>query len=505
MNNPTNINLKQMHEGYVAIDCTIPSNATHLKLYLSITPGVLGNLYATVRTDSAGGLFFNGPKGWFGYVTVRAFNIQSSDESINTDQHILQMFERVLEKYNIIHFFHDKNTDLQWAIGYRLTDNAVFLIKSADYFTNWNVVSYWLAGEIDNGGILAFYIDKFGLMYIGNRPGALISRDNGFSWQQLPWQFQTPSQSIITPFWNITEDETSNLIVFSEYGSAPNGPHHRIVWSTDPLRNSWSQQDLNWGQYRHIHGYHINPYKPNIHFLFLGDPYIGQPSDGTPGFYVSQDSGATWSGEVLNQGGNTVNFGGDGVFRNAPCMVTWWPSGKALISNDTAQRGKAAWYGNGPINWGYYGLNPQINLLGHIDNFSTWPATPWSAIAVENGYETYCVSNHDGAAFNGDPNIPGANIAYTPPSTLWRYDANQATNPDNDGNTGVVTMMMKVYWPAVPFLYISAGRGNTFPSNAEYIFCNAWGGIRIPRKVRVPKKSVLVVHELEPNNDTQVH
>lgn len=173
-------------------------------------------------------------------------------------------------------------------------------------------------------------------------------------------------------------------------------------------------------------------------------------------------------------------------------MVTWWGSGKAFIANDSGERSVAAWYGNGPVNWGALNLNPKINLLGDVDEFSTWPATPWDAKAVENGYETYCLTNHLNPAFNGDINdskIPGSGVArcpfaYTPPSVLWRYDAiPDLFTPDNDGNNGKITVIAKVYWPAVSFLYISAGRGNIFPANADYIFCNAWGGIRIPRKV----------------------
>ena len=112
-------------------------------------------------------------------------------------------------------------------------------------------------------------------MYIGKSP-SLISRNTGLTWEQLPWSFQSPPFSALTPFWNITEDESTGLIVFSEYGgrladtSNPNGPHHSIWWTTDPLRASnwqtleFSQDSITWidGVYRHIHGYHINPYMP---------------------------------------------------------------------------------------------------------------------------------------------------------------------------------------------------------------------------------------------------
>ena len=517
MLNPSpNINLVQMHEDYVAIepppgDTSInaaDTNATHLRVYLSTMSGSLGSLFATLRLDSAGGLFFNVTPGWFGWVTLRNYNINTSAETTNTNQTLLQMFERVLKRFNIIHFFHDKRVSpsSQYAIGYRQSDNAVFVLNSIDYFTTYQVVSSWPAGTINNEGMLTFYIDVHGYMYVANNPGVLISGDNGLTWTQLTF-FQS-SQSSLQPFWNITEDESLDRIIISEYGSMPDGPHHMLWWCNGSNRTSqalWQSNAINWGKYRHIHGYHVNPYNTsNIHFLFLGDNITGQGVDKTPGFYLSQDHGATWSSEVLNQTfGNQINFNSDGVFRNAPCQVTWWPSGKAFITNDSAGRGIAAWYGNGPNNWGALNLNPKINLLGDIDPFSTWPATPWDAKAVENGYETYCLTNHDSPAYNGDPNygctcspsLPGGSIAYTPPSVLWRYDAVPDMHHDQDGNFGTITMIAKIYWPAAPFLYISAGRGNTFPADADYIFCNAWGGIRIPRKVGTN------IHPVDPSNN----
>lgn len=254
MTSPTNINLVQMHEGYVAIEHSDDNKsidpsivgATHLRVYLSTTLGTLGNLYATVRLDSAGGLFFNAPKGWFGWVTLRNYNIFTGAESTNTDQTALQMFETVLPGYNIIQFFHDNRAGqpaLQYAIGYRQSDNAVFLFKSSDYFTHWQTVNYWPAGTIENGGMLTFYIDKFGFMYVANRPGAMISGDNGATWTQLPFSYVT-NLSVLQPFWNITEDDSLNRIIFSEYGFAPNGPHKRLWVSDDPARGSWSYLDL---------------------------------------------------------------------------------------------------------------------------------------------------------------------------------------------------------------------------------------------------------------------
>jgi hypothetical protein len=349
-------------------------------------------------------------------------------------------------------------------------------------------------------------------LHVANRPSALISKDHGNTWQQLPWSFETPSQAQITPFWNITEDEGLGIIIFSEYGGASattgtkTGPHHRIMMSPDSNRTVWIPTDINWGVYRHIHGYHINPYKTKIHFLFLGDP--NGSTDGTPGFYVSQDGGATWSGEVLNQSNNVYNFGGDQKFRNGPCMVTWWPSGKAFIANDSAFRGVAAWYGNGPTNWGYIGLKPQINMLADVDKYSTWPATPWDAKAVENGYETYCASNHDGAAWNGDPNFPNlfvppnGRIEFCPPSVLWRFDpVPYPPDHDYDGMNGRKSIIAKIFWPGGAFIYISAGRNNTFPDNADFIFCNAWGGIRIPRK-NIKNKPSFGVSNTDLNTNT---
>jgi hypothetical protein len=500
MDSPKNLNLVQMAEGYVAIRietgpesspgvpppwASLPSNATHLKIYLSSAQGLLGNLYATIAVDSVDGLFFNAPVGWFGYATVRTYNITTGAESTNTNQYTLQMFERVcFLKHNIIHFFHETNTKTQWAISYRQGDNAVCILKSSDHFTNYVTIHAFPAGTIDNGGMLTFYIDKFGFMYVAHRPGALMSQDGGVTWQQLPWQFEIPAEGQITPFWNITEDESNDLIVFSEYGAAPNGPHHHTFWCNDPTRNTWTTKAFDWGDYRHIHGYHINPYMPNIHFLFLGDPINNQPSDGTPGFYVSQDHGLSWSGEVLSQ------FG-DSVFRNGPCHVTWWKDGKAFISNDTAQTGYAEWWGNGTNDWGYLGLHPRINLQRDIESFGVWPSTPWGAMAVKGGYETYAMSRHDGN--NYDPLAP---------SVLWRYDG----NPNDAGDTGTCTNIAQTFWPAKPFMYMSGGRGNIFPDDADYVFSNAWGGIRIPRRPIRTKvvKGVIKIDQNTPNSFSSI-
>jgi hypothetical protein len=454
LDSPLDVRLIQMAEGTVSLECNLPSGATHIRIYLSSVKGYLGALVATQLP----GQVINAQKGRLIYATVRAYNSFTGDESTNTDQHILQMFERVCFGYNIFHFFHEPDTHVTWAIGYRNKDGAVCLLKSSDYFDTYSLVYSWASGSINNGGYLSFYIDKNGFMYVANRPSALISKDSGSTWQQLPWKFQVENAGMLTPFWNISEDEENNTIVFSEYGSAPNGPHHSTFWSSDPARQQWTVTPFDWGEYRHIHGYHINPYLNHIHFLFLGDPYQGQPSDGTPGFYVSQDGGATWSDEVLNQPPDGSFH--DGAFYNAPCHVTWWKGGKAFITNDTA--GHAAWWGNGTQDWGVYGLHPNINLINDVESRCQWPVTPWTAMAVRDGYETYCVANHLGGAS---------------PSVLWRYDG----NAEDEGDTGKITVIALAYHPAPPFLYMSGSRGNVFPKHARYVFNNGWGGIRIPR------------------------
>ena len=102
--------------------------------------------------------------------------------------------------------------------------------------------------------------------------------------------------------------------------------------------------------------------------------------------------------------------------------------------------------------------------------------------------------------------IPNTSYTNTTPSVLWRYDAAPDTsiphNPNNDGNinNSTITLMAKVYYPAGPFMYLSGARGNTFPTDADYIFCSAWGGIRIPRKVNT---SIIII-QAGPNNTTNI-
>jgi hypothetical protein len=175
----------------------------------------------------------------------------------------------------------------------------------------------------------------------------------------------------------------------------------------------------------------------------LGDPPKEQASDGTPGYYVSQDSGVTWSTEIIREW-----VGGDGDFYNGPCFVTWWPNGQAFITSDTARDGNAYWWGSGPVDWGGPGFDPVVELNADVDEESHWPDTPWMAMAVKGSYETYCTTRSD----------KGKEI-------LWRYDAD------------VPHIQVLAEGPNIGWL--SGSRHNRIPAQAKYFFTS--GNRRFPR------------------------
>jgi hypothetical protein len=383
----------------------------------------------------------------------------------------LQPYDLVAPDYNIFHFYHEETTETVWAIGSPTgAPGTVCVLKSGNYFKTYH--KRWSvnlgAVDVNQGQYRSIYMDRFHNLIIGWRPGPLISRDGGHTFEQL-FSWLDPDHGLLCPFWNITEDDLGQLVI-SEYGASlwdqkPHGSHRGTFWSNDPQRKVWRTQVVDAGRdpskpqkfrgyFRHIHGYHINPDLPNVHHMFLGDPAViggvEQPSDGTPGYYVSQDGGMTWSDEVIRQWP-----GGGGVFYNGPCFVTWWPNGQAFITSDTAASGHAFWWGSGPVNWGGPGFGPAIELNGWVDEESQWPDTPWMAMAVKGKYETYCTTGS-----NSHKEI------------LWRYDHDLQTQ----------TVLAEALVQSAGFTtlkWLSGSRHNRIPSQAKFFFTS--GNRRFPR------------------------
>src|ERR1051326_3119595 len=376
----------------------------------------------------------------------------------------LQSYMVVAPAYDIFHFYHEENTEIVWGIGSPVNDpNTVCVLRSNDYFNSWEHRATISATGLNQSQYRSIYIDKFENVIIGWRPGPMISRDGGYTFEQL-FSWLDPDHGLLCPFWNITEDN-NGLIVISEYGSSlvdamPHGSHRGTFWSNDPQRKIWKTRVVDAGRdpadvlkfggyFRHIHGYHINPDLPHVHHMFLGDPASNKPSDGTPGYYVSQDGGQTWSTEVIREWPH-----GTGTFSNGPCFITWWPNGRAFITSDTAATGHAFWWGSGPVDWGGPSFDPSIELNGWIDEESQWPDTPWMAMAVKGSYETYCTTA------SGDHK-----------EILWRYDH----------DTGEIVVLAEVIVKDGPpsLRWLSGSRHNRIPSQARYFFTS--GNRRFPR------------------------
>ncbi|HEY9685171.1 MAG TPA: hypothetical protein V6C86_26595 [Oculatellaceae cyanobacterium] len=418
--------------------------------------------------------------------TATNISITSTDGTVSATVTV-QPYQLVCTDHNIFHFFHDPGGTVVWAIGDTTDGTSVQLLSSTDYFNTYTTVSSWPAVQFLDI-YRSMYIDKFGNIIVGSRPSPIISRDQGATWQQLGFQWMVPNHGVLCPFWNITELEAQGLLIISEYGDSlvdtqPRGGHRGTFWSFDQNRTHWYLRSVDkgpeglangfdqsdptkfGGYFRHIHGYHVNPNMSNIHLMFLGDgAYNGNP-DGTPGLYISQDSGFTWSTECLSQ--YDPNF-----FYNGPCFVTWWPNGKAFITSDTADTGHAYWWGNGPNTgsgpdtWGGPGLNyPAIELQGDVDEECSAPDTPWMGMAVTGSYETYCSTS---------TNQTGSK------ELIWRYDG----DPNAGGDGGLITVLCENYLndPSSfsTLKWLSGSRGNTIPANSPYFF--AAGGRRFPRR-----------------------
>lgn len=396
----------------------------------------------------------------------------SGEDQGDTQTLLVQPYTLIAPEYDIFHFYHEQNTETVWAIG-SLAGNprTVCVLKSTDYFAT--VQQLWtetiLPSDPNYGQYRSIYVDQYGNVIIGWRPGPLISRDGGNTFQEIGFDWLDPFHGILCPFWNITEDDSGKLVI-SEYGDSlsntqPHGSHRGTFWSSDPQRMQWVTRKVDAGfdssdpnkfsgYFRHIHGYHIDPEMPNIHHMFLGDPAMNQSSDGTPGYYVSQDGGNTWSTEILVQYANSHGMGDQ--FFNGPCFVTWWPGGKAFITSDTADTGHAFWWGTGTSDWGGPSFGPAIELHNDVDEESQSPDTPWMGVAVSET-ETYCVTSTNGS---------GAK------EIVWRYNS----------TSGAIQVIAETLFsdPTYSTLrWLSASRHNRIPEQAKFFFTS--GNRRFPR------------------------
>ena len=383
----------------------------------------------------------------------------------------LQPYVLVATDYDIFHFYHEEGTEACWAIGSPVGNpNRVCILRSTDYFSTVDERgSIPIAAGDPNfptasDYFRSIYVDKFQNVIIGWRPGPMISRDGGLTFEHM-FSWLDPDKGILCPFWNITEDD-NGLMVISEYGGSesdtkPHGSHRGTFWSTDGERRVWKTTVVDAGRdrsdvakfggyYRHIHGYHINPDLPQVHHMFLGDYAKDQPpGDGTPGYYVSENGGDTWSTEIIKQWPEAGT-----EFYNGPCFITWWPKGKAFIVSDTARAGNAYWWGSGPSSWGGQSFDPVVELSSDVDKESqSPPETPWMAMAVRGSYETYCTTSSDKTKEH-----------------LWRYDADVRR----------IQVLAEITTPANTTLrWLSGSRHNRIPPQARYFFCS--GNRRFPR------------------------
>jgi hypothetical protein len=399
----------------------------------------------------------------------------------------IQPYDPVLPSYDIFHFFHEEGTQAVWAIGSpkRAPSTVVILRSASRYFEDENdTIDVGVMATLDGSGLNAgvqrsLYVDRKQNVIVGWRPAPLIAKytpssdptRNGTLAALLPssMKWQSPDTAILMPMWNVTEEDHvdgSSTLFVSEYGDQRE-QHHRVLRSDDPDRKTWGTWREFSGSYAHIHGYHVNPVLPNVHHLFRGDPSVEQFSNDS-GYFISTDSGRTWSGDLLADFATAENSW-QTQWYNGPCFVTWWPSGRALITSDTAATGHAWWWGSGPYDWRGRSFE-RIAELNSLDPESHWPDTPWMAVAVAGAYETYAATSGSGQdATNNDAK-----------TLLWRYDANvpRAT---------LVAEMGRDDYPGVPpsgqLKWLSSSRHNQLPADAKYFFTSH--NRRFPRDVGV--------------------
>ena len=481
-----NVGLSQRYAARTPIGSTWTSSALYVLRNFTAGPGRYTDEFQVSALDAIGNVIPNTtttslthgrtlmlPAGQILVVriTQTSGNAQGTSTTLS-----LQPYDIVIPEYDIFHFFHEEGDQVTWAIGSRASDpNTVCVLRSTDYFNSaqemWSI--YVASDDVNYGQYRSIYVDAFKNIILGWRPGPLISRDGGATFEPLPFHWMDPFHGLLCPFWNITEDEAGTMVI-SEYGDSlsttePRGSHRGTFWSTDPGRTAWqlkvvgagfgpSIADINSpsGYIRHIHGYHINPYFPNVHHMFLGDPPISGGAGPACGYYVSQDAGQTWSTSILVEWANSHD---PGFFYNGPCFISWWPSGEAFITCDSAATGHAFWWGSGPSDWGGPAFNPAI-LLNSVDEESVWPCTPWMAMIVSDA-EAYCATS--------------SSVTSTSSATkeiVWRYDR----------LTGSWVVLAETFADLnfyKTLKWLSGSRHNRIPTTARYFFTS--GNRRFPR------------------------
>jgi hypothetical protein len=183
--------------------------------------------------------------------------------------------------------------------------------------------------------------------------------------------------------------------------------------------------------------------------MFIGDYTQAGMSDRfrSPGYYLSQDNGKSWSTDILRE------WTADRGTFNGPCCVTWFPDGGALIASDcAAATRKWYWITGRDGNWGGPGFEQAIEARAAIlpqpggnqtaelyDN----DTTPWMVAGVNGTYEMY-----------------GTLQSSTRKNIIWRYDA-MKSGPN---------VQMIAESPVGAFQWLSAGRNNLIPQEAKYFF-----------------------------------
>jgi hypothetical protein len=421
-------------------------------------------------------------------------------------------------RYEFTCFFHDKESI--WALGgFKVADineKSIALFKSEDNFDTHVLIQEWALSDLDKKGgaelydYLTFHKDNFGNHFISARPLPKICRYDKDPQEPSNWQsigdgnaslisFTNADSALLVPGWSVAEstivNESGNesLMVIAEYGGGSKIAHHTILVSKNAERNDWIARTFE-GQYRHIHCYQINPYSPNIHLISLGDDEVEFPrGDGWhPGLFVSYDSGLNW----LTQVSVLPNPPEPYPPFNGPCTMTFLknnanPSdplnGSAFVVSDSSgQLGR--WWGYGSHGQSWVDISRAENsdpsysiemlkalplLQEGVEAYTDeqkrvwqgYPATTWSAIAVEGTTEIY-----------GSITVPniGGDDEKRPPMCIFRY----IPEGRGEGSFSVMAHRRSDHRSN----YISYGRGNLIPAEAKFVFSSAFGGIRIPRK-----------------------
>jgi hypothetical protein len=152
------VRLLQIDEGVVAVTGTLPAPGLCYRVYLSNDAGDRGSLLGDYPEGNFKGTgpfaCFLATPGAILYATINAYDPTSKAESPDSPQLLLQMYQVLQTGFKISSFFHERDTEVVWALGHKWGESGLTtaLMSSSDYFTTSSVFKTWEPGEINFAG-----------------------------------------------------------------------------------------------------------------------------------------------------------------------------------------------------------------------------------------------------------------------------------------------------------------------------------------------------------------